>query len=143
MMIETKQVRLKGYPNGDKDFRRMYEESQKEVDDLIAFGWQRTEETTQRHGRTTSHYQILARDTSMSHYAELVQLENRYETAKANIKTYNKASAGTAFILLLLFILPGVIYLAVKGEQKSRIKENNYYCAEEMEEAMSEARSLI
>ena len=53
-MIETKQVHLSGWQNGDKYMRKLYDECQNYIQDMTAFGWQQTQESTERHGRKKS-----------------------------------------------------------------------------------------
>jgi len=105
-MIETKQVHLSGWQNGDKYMRKLYDECHNYIQDMTAFGWQPTQESTERHGRTTSHYQIMARETSMEHYNELRKLESEYESAKSQIKSYNSMEFTTVLLFLVLFTLP-------------------------------------
>lgn len=73
-MIETKQVHLSGWQNGDKYMRK---------------------------------------------------LESEYESAKSQIKSYSSMEFTTVLLLLLIFIIPGVIYIAYKTNQKNSINENN------------------
>ena len=141
-MIETKEIELVGYQNGDRYERDRYNQSHGYADDLTAFGWQKTEETTRRSGRTNHNYQILARETSMPNYNEYRKLENDYEAAKSKIKYYDSMEATTVLLLLVLFILPGVLYIAYKSSQKSDIEANNKKCKELMQKAVSEARSI-
>ena len=142
-MIETKQVEI-GYPNSEVDyFRQIHEEGIKYVEDLIAFGWQKTQTAEQRHGRTTSNYQILARETSIPNYEQLKALEERYESAKAAIKYYEKASFSTALLLLLLLIVPGVLYIVYKTNKKNSIKANNLQQKETMKQCVADARKIL
>ena len=141
-MIETKQVHLSGWQNGDKYMRKLYDECQNYIQDMTAFGWQPTQESTERHGRTTSHYQIMARETSMEHYNELRKLEIEYESAKSQIKSYNSMEFTTVLLLLLIFIIPGVIYSAYKTNQKNSINENNQNCRSRKQKAVTDARKI-
>lgn len=141
-MIETKQVQLFGWPQGDKYMVKMYNKCHKYIDDLTAFGWQPTQKVTERHGRTNSRYQIMARETSMPNYNELRKCEMAYEDAKSRIKTYSSAEFTTVLLLLLIFIIPGVLYLVFKSSQKSSINENNTMCKIEMQAAINKAKAL-
>lgn len=141
-MIETKQVYLSGWQNGDKYTRMLYDDCHNYIQDLTAFGWQPTQESTERHGRITSHYQIMARETSMEHYNELRKLESEYELAKSQIKSYSSMKFTTALLLLLIFIVPGVIYIAYKTNQKNSINENNANCHSRMQKAVADARNI-
>lgn len=145
-MIETKQVQLSGHQNGDKYMRKLYDECHNYIQDMTAFGWQPTQEITESHGggrgRSTSHYQIMARETSMEHYNELRKLESQYESAKSQIKSYNSMEFTTVLLLLLIFIIPGVIYIAYKTNQKKFINENNQNCRSIMQKAVADARKI-
>ena len=141
-MIETKQVEI-GYPNVKDDyFREIHERGLRYVEDLLAFGWQKTQTVEQRHGRFNSNYQILARETTMPDYQQLKTLEDQYEAAKENIQHYEKASISTAFLLLLLFILPGVLYIVYKTTKKNSIMANNQEQKEIMKRCVADARRL-
>ena len=124
-MIETKEIYQKDY-----------------IQDLTAFGWQPTQETSRTSDIITHHYQIMARETSMPHYNEYRRLENDYETAKAKLKVYNSMEFTTVLLLLLIFIIPGVIYIAYKINQKDNIERNNQYCRTQMQKAIASARNI-
>ena len=141
-MIETKEVSLFGSQNGDKYMRERYNNCHSYINDLTAFGWQPTQETSRRSGRSTHHYQIMARETSMEHYNDYRRLENDYETAKAEIKYYSPMEASTVLLLLLILIIPGVLYIAFKSSQKSSIESHNQQCNARMQKAVSSARSI-
>ena len=141
-MIETKDVIILGYPTGDRDSRKQYEKCQNYINDLTSFGWQKTQEVLRHHGRTSSRVQVLARETSMPNYTEYVKYENEYEAAKGEIKNYNPMELSTIFLLLILFIVPGVLYIAFKSNQKSNINNNNQQCHEKMQHAVVSAKNI-
>ena len=142
-MIETKEVILTGSPNyEEKIFRDMYYECKNYINDLTAFGWQPTQETSRRSGRSTHHYQIMARETTMPHYNEYRKFENDYETAKDEIKYYEPMEVSTVFLLLLILIIPGVLYVAYKLAQKASIESDNQQCKARMQKAVLAARNL-
>ena len=142
-MIETKQIRLQGNLSGDASEKKKYNECQKHIQELTAFGWETTTQVElQKHGPVTSRYQILARDTSNPNYNKYRIKELDYETAKENIKEYKPMDISTALLLLLLFIIPGVIYIKYKMDQKKKINENNKECKLKMEKAINEARNI-
>ena len=126
-MIETKEVRL-----SDKQY----------IEDLKVFGWQATQESSRRSGRSTYHYQIMARETTMPHYNDLRRCEIDYESAKDDLKLYDSMEASTVLLLLLLFIFPGIIYIVYKSNQKSNINAHNSNCREKMRRAMNDARNI-
>ncbi len=141
-MIETKEVSLYKYPSDDKYIKKMHDNCQRYIQDLIAFGWQPTQETTKRQGRIKRSYQIMARETSMPNYNEYRKLEYDYECTKRNLKAYKKMNFSTALLLFLIFIIPGVIYIIVKTRQKNSIDENNQQCYSRMQKAVSAARNI-
>ena len=141
-MIETKHVELWGYPTGDRSLRKMYEECQQYIQDLKAFGWQPTEEVTEKHGRSSQRYQVMARETTMPNYNKYHDLEMEYEDAKSSIRTYNSMEFSTLLVLFLLLIIPCVLYIVFKNIQKARIKKNNNECHERMKAAMTEALGI-
>ena len=141
-MIETKKVLLLGSP-GDKVLGKTFQECQNYIKDLTAFGWQTTEVIRESNGfRWSSNYQILARETTMPHYNEYRKLEMDYEDAKKQMKQYNSMEASTVFLLLLLLILPGVIYIAFKSNQKQQIEEHNQRCKISMQKAVYAAQNI-
>ena len=85
-MIETKQVHLSGWQNGDKDMRKLYDDCHNYIQDMTAFGWQPTQESNESHGRTTRHYQIMASETSMERYNELRNFRSRMQKAVTDVE---------------------------------------------------------
>ena len=141
-MIETKQVEI-GFPNMQSDYHRgIREKGTRYVADLTAFGWQKTQTVEERHGRTHSNYQILARDTEMSNYEQYKELEKQYESAKNSMKHYEKASASLAFLLLLCLLIPGILYITFKTIQKSKISDHNDDCIRRMQSAVKAAKNI-
>ena len=141
-MIETKEISLFGSQSGDKYMREQYEKCHGYINDLTAFGWQPTQTVSRRSGRSSHSVQIMARETSMPHYNEYRRLEEDYETAKGNMKYYSSMEASTVLLLLLLLIIPGVLYIAFKSNQKSNIEAHNNQCKQQMQKAVSSARSI-
>ena len=116
-MIETKEIGLYG-DQKQKDY----------INDLTAFGWQATQTASRRSGRSSHTVQIMARETTMPHYNDYRRLEENYETAKGNKKYYNSMEGLTVLLLFLIFIIPGIIYVAYKSNQKANIEEHNHQC---------------
>jgi hypothetical protein len=141
-MIETKEVSLFGSREGDKYMRDQYNKCHSYIQDLTAFGWQPTQTTSRRSGRSSHTVQIMARETSMAHYNEYRRLENDYETAKGEIKYYSPMEASTVFLLLLILIIPGALYIAYKSNQKSNIESHNQQCNAKMQKAVASARNI-
>lgn len=130
-MIETKEIGLYG-DQKQKDY----------IQDLTAFGWQPTQTASRRSGRSSHTVQIMARETSMPHYNDYRRLEEDYETAKGNMKYYSSMEASTVLLLLLLLIIPGVLYIAFKSNQKSNIEAHNNQCKQQMQKAVIAARNI-
>lgn len=128
-MIETKKV-------------LNYQDKQSYIEDLTNFGWQRTETVSERHGRSTFFYQILARDKEMSNYNEYCILEQEYEEAKNSIMCFDEMDYLIILVLLLLFIIPGVLYIICKKNEKREVEENNRICHEKMQEAIANAKKI-
>ncbi len=126
-MIETKEI-----STYQKDY----------IQDLTAFGWQPTQIISRSRRASTKYFQIMARETSMPHYNEYRRLEENYESAKGNIKYYSSMEFTTVFLLLLIFIIPGVIYIAFKMSQKNEIENHNNQYKLKMQNAISTARSI-
>lgn len=141
-MIETKEIKLYGSQSGDKYMREQYEKCHGYINDLTAFGWQPTQTASRTSGRSSQTVQIMARETSMPHYNDYRRLEEDYETAKNNIKYYSSMEASTVFLLLLLFIIPGVLYIAFKSSQKSNIEAHNNQCEQQMQKAVTTAKNI-
>ena len=141
-MIETKEIGLFGSQSGDRYMREQYEKCHGYINDLTAFGWQPTQTASRRSGRSSHSVQIMARETSMSHYNEYRRLEEDYEAAKGDIKYYNSMEFTTVLLLLLLFIIPGVLYIAFKSSQKSNIETHNNECKAKMQKAVTTARNI-
>ena len=124
MNIETKSVR------GD-------------VTDYIYFGWKHTEDTRVRGGRAGHTEHILARDKDMPNYSLIKALETKYFALKSSIKSYTPIDGGTCFLLFLALFLPGVIYVAYKSIQKSKIDEHNVPIEMEMRKIITEVKELV
>ncbi len=127
-MLETKKV----LEYGNKDY----------INDLQAFGWQATEVISESSGRSHYYYQILARDTNMINYQTLTLLENQYEKIKEQMEFYEEMEIEIVGLLLLLFIIPGVMYITYKLKQKNRINEDNARRKEQMNALVKKARSV-
>ena len=142
-MIETKTVAIEGYPKSDfHEYEAMYRECMAYVEDLTAFGWQKTEFLTERSGRTEHRYQVFARDTDNPNYERYKELESEYEKIKKTRQEYKPAFYIFALILLLLFIVPGIIYITFKIVQKHKISKHNYDCYLRMKKIVKEAREI-
>lgn len=128
-MIETKQVELL---DSNIDY----------IEDLLNFGWQRTQQTREGSVRVHHNYQILARETTKDNYNVYRRYEVDYENAKAELKVYDEMEFSTVLLLLICFIVPGVLYIAYKLNQKSSINSHNNNCKSKMQEAVKNAKNI-
>ena len=113
------------------------------VDHYLKFGWQHTEDTYERTGRLSVKKHVLVRDKDMPNYRLIVALEKKYFTLKSQMKTYSPVDFGWCLIAFLLFIVPGVIYLIVKSNQKHDIEMHNFTIQKQMNEVLAEVKPLL
>ena len=103
---------------------------------------------------TKEHYVklILERDTKMENYDRIKQLENTYFSImeREPEPEYIPISKGILIIGLLLYVIPGALYLAYKLKKRSDAKRayQEAYAAWKIEceramKAKAEARSLV
>ena len=130
-MIETQEIALHGRPG-----------THEHIQNLTAFGWQPTQVSSRRSGRSSYSVQIMARETTMPHYNDYRRLEEVYTAARYRLKTYEPMEASKVLLLLLIFIFPGVIYISYKSKQKADIKAHNEKCYEEMNKAIELAKQI-
>jgi len=124
MNIETKTVR-----NG--------------VEDYLKFGWKHTEDIRTRHIKHHHIESVLARDKDMPHYRLISMLEKQYFTLKSGLKSEIEIHWDVFFILLLLFIIPGVIYLSVCKRKNQEIQQQNAAIYRKMNEVAKEAATYL
>lgn len=131
MNVETKVVYAYSYSS--------YDGSKEEY---LNFGWKHTEDTQVHYGRGYHPAYVLARDKDMPNYKAFVQLETEYFNLKHSKKTYSPMEWDNILLTFALFIIPGIIYVAVKSNQKRRIAEHNAEVQKKMDAVLSKARSL-
>lgn len=115
------------------------------------FGWKlvNTKTSTHSHSRGPHHYTtkstsyILHRDTDMPNYKLIKAYEDKYFYLKNQRKYYKKADPSTAFLLFILFVIPGIIYLSIKSSKKKRINEHNNRISKEIDETLEKAKELL
>jgi len=113
-------------------------------DEYLKFGWEHTQDSPARSGR--SHYtaHILARDKDMENHRLIEALEKKYFLLKSQIRTYSPITDSPEnFLLILLLIFPFVFYCVYKGQQKRKIKENNDHIQFEMLKILEEVKPLL
>lgn len=136
-MIETKEIIL-GFADA-KVMGSIYEHQLEYVECLIAFGWQKVEKVT----RGGKDFQVITRDTDMSNYDKLKALEEKYNVARNSVVVYEEPNAFMVFLLFLLFVFPGVLYLVKKSKDKKEIALNNQRQEEIMKQCVSKGRKLL
>lgn len=111
--------------------------------DYTYFGWKHTEDTRVRTGKIRRTEHILARDKDMPNYKLIVALETKYFTNKRMLKSYKPIDGTLCFLLFLLAIIPGIIYLVYKLSEQSRVESYNTTYELKMREAKNEARKYL
>ena len=108
------------------------------------FGWKYSEDIKKR-GSRGHHYtaHVLTRDKDMPNYAQIAALEDKYFSLKAEKKVYQPIEAWAVIFLFFLFVIPLIIYVAVKNSQKKKIAENNARIDREMKTILKEAAALL
>ena len=114
-----------------------------EVEEYLKFGWKHTEDTRVRVGRSSHTRHILARDKDMPNYRLIAALENKYFTLKSQKKYYNSIDPLWCLVAFLVFIVPGIIYVVVKHNQKKNIEAHNYAIQRQMDAVLAEVKPLI
>lgn len=113
--------------------------SQRDIEDYEKFGWKHTEDV--RRSRTTMH--VLARDKDMPNHRLIAALEEKYFALKAKMKTYEKMSASTSFLLFLLLVVPFLLYWGFKFLQKRSINKHNEKLQVQMDAILNEVKPLL
>ena len=111
--------------------------------DYIYFGWQHTKDEYHRSGRSSWMSRIFARDMDMPNYKSIAELERKYFALKGQKKTYEPISVKWCFVALLCFLVPGIIYIAVKVNQKKRIREHNEQLQKQMDAVLALVKPLL
>lgn len=113
------------------------------VEEYLKFGWKHTEDTRVRSGRTSHTEHILARDKDMENYRLIAALEAKYFNLKSQLKTYTPMDVGWSIVAFVCFIIPFVIYVVVKSNQKSNIEAHNANIHRQMDAVLKEVQPLI
>lgn len=92
----------------------------------------------------------MSRETQNPKYAELVKYEDKYNEINQKIiqklsekQNYKQASVKTALILLLIFVVPGVLYITLKTVSKNKINANNQAIDNEVFELKKQANETM
>ena len=109
--------------------------------DYRYFGWSFKEDVRVRHGKHHVTEHVLVRDRDIENYQYLRVQEQRYFALKAEKKYYEPIDPFICLIALLLGILPGVIYIALKSNQKANIEAHNNKIQLQMNTIIKEVNS--
>lgn len=85
---------------------------------------------------------VLERNKDMEHYNEIKQLEAQYYNLNSKIESEVKISFSTVFVLLLLLIIPGIIYIVYFKNKNKQIKENNSTLSKQMSQIKQKIKVL-
>lgn len=107
------------------------------------FGWKHTEDTRRRTGPVHHIEHILARDKDMKNYRSIKTLEDKYFALKEQKQTYKPIDGGTCFMLFLLLLIPGFIYISYKTKQKENIEYQNKCIQVKMDAILKEVKPLL
>lgn len=114
---------------------------------LETFGWKinkEIERTRHRgHGGSCTYYVYeVERDKEMPNYDLYLEYQNEYYNAKNRIQEVPAFSFSSALLLLLIFIVPGVLYILLKILEITRVKKKNNENVKKMNQALENARNL-
>ena len=92
----------------------------------LKFGWQFTSDVSRHYGRCGRRtYHILARDMDMKNYLMIIKLEARYFNLQSQRKPLPEIDKLLTFVLFLLCIFPGIIYLLIKDSEEKKVRSLN------------------
>lgn len=113
------------------------------VDEYIKFGWRYTEDTNVRLGRFSRIQHVLIRDKDMPNYRLIAALEKKYFNLKSQKKSDVSVDVQMCILCFLIFIIPGIIYLAIINAQKKSILEHNTKIQVQMNAVLAEVKPLL
>lgn len=142
-MFEINKVLLKGNKFGPDEQREDAFDSEKHVKELKAFGWEIVdEEVYKRTNNAWRKYCIMVRQREIPHHNELVELEKEYEEVRKSIMPLPKGNRGLAFMLFLILLVPGIIYVNVKKSQRKKVRNANKEAEAKILEITKKAGSI-
>ncbi|MCF0107417.1 MAG: hypothetical protein HUJ59_00165, partial [Bacilli bacterium] len=66
----------------------------------------------------------------------------KYFSLKSQIKKREEVDVSTAFILFLILIIPGIIYLIYKSNKNAQIDERNQYLRGQMSKILFDVKKI-
>ena len=112
-------------------------------EEYLNFGWVHTEDTEVHIGRGNKKAYVLVRDKDMPNYQTLTELEREYFRLKHTKKIYNEMEWENVLLAFVFLIIPGIIYVSVKLNQKKKIANHNYEVQKKMDAVAAKARKLF
>jgi len=133
---------------GEVETMKFVETEDITLENILAFGWLKTQEYTERRtsGRSIHSWTVyvLVRNINMPKHQEIAELESMYRDAAGTIKrNYPEIEATTAILLFLILIVPGILYIYLKQNKKKEMIEANNLARKKMDEILDNARRLI
>ena len=122
-MKETKAVQI--HPSEENEQINLWGKFGWEVQSSQEIYNQNTKDLGDKVVTTTTNYVklVFSRDTSMPNYDKIRSYENDYDRKSANIASLSSTEPSinpiAAGILLLLYVVPGIIYIVAKSKKKS------------------------
>lgn len=121
-----------------------------EIEKRRTFGWEYdANRSNYREGRRLAKFSIFRRRLTFTRPADipnrekLNELEAQYEKEEAKREFYVPIDPFNAFLLFLLLIFPGIIYIAVKLSKKSKIEQENALITEAQKNLAAQAKQII
>ena len=109
-------------------------------DEFVAFGWEQVGAVR----RGFSEYAILSRDKNMPHYKRIAELDNQYFALRDSKKAYHgRIVFTTLLVYLILFVIPGFIYIGYKIYRKKEANKYNEAIQTQMDAIKDEAQKLL
>ena len=113
------------------------------VGEYLKFGWRHTEDTSVRVGRLSQTHHVLVRNKDMPNYRLIAALEKKYFNLKSQKRQDVSIDGTTCLLCFLIFIIPGIIYLAVINAQKKSVLEHNTKIQAQMNAVLAEVKPLF
>ncbi|HNX15826.1 MAG TPA: hypothetical protein PKO28_00400 [Bacilli bacterium] len=108
-----------------------------------AFGFRWVEDKTVRSGPLHLLKSVMILDRSNPHADELKAFMEQYDALEHKRKYYEDIDFLLALLCFLLFIIPGIIYVAFKLNQKQKIEEHNYFIEIDQKKLIEKAKPLL
>ncbi len=111
--------------------------------DSLKFGWKLMETKRVHHGPHHSTRYVLSRDKQMPNYEKISSLERQYASLKGQLKTYEPMDPLIGIATFVLLVIPFIIYVLFKRNQKKDIEEHNINIRRRMSAVLKEVQPLL